>query len=507
MPAPGEKLSGPLFAAITALAPRLPPHGLALACWSASRLAVPPTVLQALASATLVAVRHDLEHPPNRSAKSENRTAAALDPRALAATAVSLSRSKALPPPLLAAMAQLLQPPQQLLEGAESPNLPSAVRSEVGVRVGASEAAQLVWAMAAASMPLSLRHSHPVLLRAFEGLSAAVARQAAGILPSSPPWPSPRGDAQYAAASAHAATPPVASEWRPSAEAPVERTLVPPLPGGQLCMFLTACARQGFHPGEAALQGVAWQLAPQLSSLSSHTLCELLAALATLGAGFSGITGSNSADGAIGAGQSPVGGIASGTCTQDAMIPFASEPSVGGPHPSPPSEGGPGVAPLPSEAEISAVAIVPRLQRSAGRARGSVGSLVRSAVALLTERLCTRQQELLTLGSAVQLAWALACLPRAMWWDERQARRQRPRPDPDSSGSEGEGGAEGAVIRGLPKGQRGGSKQAQRRKEYWRRRNAPTVSAPKLLTQVAAQVCVEGFFTALPRLFPAVPDC
>ena len=136
-----------------------------------------------------------------------------------------------------------------------------------------------------------------------------------------------------------------------------------------------------------------------------------------------------------------------------------------------------------------------------------MGRLVRDTVSLLTSRLVVRRQEILTLGSALQLAWALACLPRAMWWDEHEALARRPtrrlrrlrraaRPEAPDDGIDDDDGDGGDDGNDAALGDRT-CWQALRQK-YWRLRGvaggggrlfpAMTVSAPRLLTFAASKV-------------------
>ena len=454
-----------LFEAIAELSPQLSAHSLGMACWSLSKLNAPPRAFTPLASALLKMLKHGAREtnsdlvpqvrvtgtllPPGSALESEAASASPrLDAKALAAAAISLVKAEALSPKLLMAIAELCSPgPSAGLRRDIAGTFPQRAMGAMG----ASEAAQIFWAIATASPPHALR-SNPSLLQAVRDLSAVVADSVA-------PGPGLR-----MASSASA-------------------TAVPFFPSGQICMYIAACAAVGFHPGEATLQGVAKALEKSgIAGLSSHTLCELLASLAQLGAGATPLRPSPQHSS-----STPVG--------QDA---------------------GPGTNPIP-EARIMAVHVVPWRNLSAGLTDlggennsggcgGPVGRLVRDTVAILTSRLVVRRQEILTLGSALQLAWALACLPRAMWWDEREALARRPlrqrrrrqraaRPEAPDDEDDGDGGDHDDGDAAL------GSRACWKalRQKYWKLRGfagggggsffpAMTVSAPRLLTFAASKV-------------------
>ena len=454
-----------LFEAIAKLSPQLSAHSLGMACWSLSKLNAPPRAFTPLASALMKMLRHGAKETnsdlvpqvgvtktllPQGSAFDTKAASASprLDAKALAAAAISLVKAEALSPSLLMAIAEFCSlGPSAGYSGDITGTFPHGA-------MGASEAAQIFWSIATASPPHALR-SNPSLLRAVRDLSSVV------------------GD------SVGAPGPGLCMASSPSAN-----YAVPFFPSGQICMYIAACAAVGFHPGEATLQGAAKALEKSgIAGLSSHTLCELLASLAQLGAG--------------------------ATPLRPSPQHFSSTPVR--------QDSGPGTNPIP-EARVAAVHVVPWRNLSAGSTDcggennsggcgGPVGRLVRGTVAVLTFRLVVRRQEILTLGSALQLAWALACLPRAMWWNEREALARRPlrrrrlrwaaRPEaPDDGADEDDGdvgdyGDDDAAL---------GSRTCWKalRQKYWRLRGfaggggrlfpALTVSAPRLLTFAASKV-------------------
>ncbi|GAX74571.1 hypothetical protein CEUSTIGMA_g2020.t1 [Chlamydomonas eustigma] len=440
---PGVKLTRALALSISSKAGMLDAHSLGLACWALSRLdcSSKTAVLKALSEEALSLLAktnkcsvaqipiqgYEMGQDCEGSCQPEGPS---MSMSSLSAITVALARSHALSPQLLSATVSFIYNNSSPLGESQGDHIRG---------LHAEEAVQLLWVISTAvSSPSALRVRGSALMHVvcmlmqtiYNSLFLATAQDRSS------------GNPLHCSRSAKQC------QARSSLEGQESKSLSSS--GELLSMFFIACSALGFHPGQRTLDKASKQLLLHVSTLSSHTLCDVLSALASLNASSQEVQEHDSSKGRVPSEQHD------STQLHEKLGASGERKSVKAPkmdHLKVTGKGWSGAIPaegaldgggnsslqsvvamqtedaktkvpmmkLPTSASASDSFSVIRVMRPSTQVKvkyrikvGSVTRLVRAAAVELTKRLCDQQQEMLTLGSALKLGWALSCFPTGM---------------------------------------------------------------------------------------------